>query len=103
VTTIFSPAQAYLAREAGARYLIPYMNRSTRLMGDGADLIASMAQVVDGGTTAILAASIKSSVEAIAALNAGAHHLTLPLQVIKEMAYHPLSEQAIEQFSSFSR
>lgn len=101
VTTIFSPAQAYLAKEAGARYLIPYYNRSTRLMGDGAGLIQAMAGVLSGGATEIVAASIKSPTEAVAALNAGAHHLTLPLQVIKEMASHPLSEQAMAQFERF--
>ena len=102
VTAIFSPAQAYMAREAGARYLVPYVNRGTRLMGDGPGLIRSMAEVINGRSTEIVAASIKSSTEAVAALNAGAQHLTLPLKVIKEMARHSLSDQAIEEFGRYS-
>ncbi len=101
MTAVFSPAQAYLAREAGARYVIPYLNRSTRLMGDGVALISAIAQVLNGnhcGGTEILAASIKSPTEAVAALNAGAQHLALPLEVIHEMARHPLSEMAIQEF-----
>jgi transaldolase len=98
VTTIFGPSQALLAREAGARYIIPYYHRSVRLMGDGAGLIASMAQILSGGTTEILVGSIHSPAEAVEALRAGADHLTLPLHVIKEMAHHPLSQQAIDEF-----
>jgi transaldolase len=98
VTTIFGAAQAILAREAGARYVIPYLGRSTRLMGDGANLIRSMAEVLSNGTTEILVASIHSSAEAVEAVKAGADHLTMPLHVIKEMARHPLSQQAIEEF-----
>jgi transaldolase len=56
---------------------------------------------LNGGAIEVVAASIKSPTEAVAALNAGAHHLTLPLQVIKEMANHPLSEQAMAQFERF--
>jgi transaldolase len=99
ITTIFDPAQAVLAREAGARYIVPYFHRSAELMGDGANLIASMAQVLANGATEIIAGSIHSAAEAVQALNAGAHHLTLPMRVIREMAYHPLSEQAVEEFA----
>jgi transaldolase len=98
VTTIFAPAQALLAREAGARYIVPYLHRSTTLMGDGAHLIASMAQVLANGTTEILVGSIHSPTEAVEASKAGADHLTLPLNVIKEMAYHPLSQQVMDEF-----
>ena len=101
MTALFSPAQAYLAREAGARYVVPYFNRSTRLLGDGAALIAAIARALDGekrGSTEIVASSITSPAEAVAALDAGAHHLALPLGVSKEMAQHPLSEQAIREF-----
>jgi len=101
VTAVFSPAQAYLAREAGANYAVPYVNRSTRLLGDGAALVAAMAQVLNGrggNSTKIIAAGIHSPAEAVAALGAGAYHLSLPLAVLKQMAHHPLSEQAIQDF-----
>lgn len=39
VTAIFSPAQAAVAQVAGARYAIVYVNRSTRLIGDGPGLV----------------------------------------------------------------
>lgn len=101
ITAIFSPAQAYLACQAGARYILPYVNRSTRLLGDGVALVAEMRRVVDACAcgTEIIAASIKSAEEAVATILAGAHHLTLPLPIIEGMGRHELSDQAIEDFA----
>ena len=80
VTGIYSPAQAAVAAAGGAKYAIAYVNRATRLLGDGISLVKSMADVLKGSETQILAASIKSPEEAVAALIAGAFHLTLPLR-----------------------
>lgn len=100
-TAIFSPQQVYLACQAGAQYILPYINRSTRLLGDGIALVHQMRAVIDAeqSATQIIAASIKSPDEAISTLLAGAHHLTLPLSLIERMAEHPLSAQAIEEFA----
>ena len=103
VTALFSPAQAYLAREAGARYLILYLNRSTRLLGDGVALVKAMAAVLGNNSTELVAASIKSPAEAVAALSAGADHLAVPFEVIKRMSHHPLTQQAIEEFDLAAR
>ena len=43
-------------------------------------------------------ASIKSPKEAVSTITSGAHHITLPLQVIMDMGEHPLSLQTIEEF-----
>jgi transaldolase len=100
VTAMFGEHQALAACAAGARYLIPYVNRATRLMGDGCGLVAELAAVAEAcGTGAeVLAASIKTPAEAVAATLAGADHLTLTLPVLEQLGDHPLSEQAIEQF-----
>jgi transaldolase len=102
LTAIFSLPQVYLAYQAGAQYVIPYVNRSTRLLGDGIDRVCQMRAVIDadGAHMQILAASIKSADEAIAALLAGAHHLSLPLALIESMGEHALSYQAIEEFKA---
>jgi transaldolase len=102
ITAVFDPSQVVLAIEAGARFVLPYVNRSTRLQGDGIGLVAEMRQTIDavGAPTEIIAASIKSPREAIDTLLAGAHHLTLPLEVIEAMAHHELSRQAIQAFGA---
>jgi transaldolase len=99
VTAIYSAAQAAVSREAGAKYAIAYVNRATRLLGDGVALVRNMASVLAGSTTEILAASIKSPEEAVASLQAGAHHLTLPLEMLQAMTTHELSLQTMNEFA----
>ncbi len=101
VTAIFSDYQAYLACEVGAQYLIPYVNRATCLQGDGLSLVRRMREIIEtkGYEAEILAASIKSKEEAIQCILAGAHHLTLPYDVIISLGNHPLSEEAIKEFA----
>jgi transaldolase len=98
VTAIYSAAQAAVAREAGAKMAIAYVNRATRLLGDGVALVRDMASILAGSDTEILAASIKSPQEAAASLQAGAHHLTLPLSMLQAMATHEFSEKTVEEF-----
>jgi transaldolase len=103
VTGVFGAAQAYIAAEAGARFVIPYFNRTTRLAGSGAALVAEIAGVLRDGFCEILAASIKSPAEAVDALLAGAHHLTVPWQVLTGMANHRLTELALDEFADAAR
>lgn len=98
VTAVYSPAQAYIAAEAGARYVIPYVNRATRLCGDGSALVAELAAILNGRSCEILAASIKDPAEAAATLLAGAMHLTLPWDVLAALAAHRLTDLALEEF-----
>jgi transaldolase len=100
VTGIYHASQAKVAQAAGATYAIAYVNRATRLLGDGIQLVAAMAAVLRGSSTQILAASLKSPDEAIAALQAGAEHLTLPLALLEQLASHPLSEQTVTDFKA---
>jgi transaldolase len=100
VTAVYSPAQALIARETRARYVAVYVNRATRLMGDGFRLVREVAEILKHSRTEIIAASIKSSEEAYLSLAAGAHHLTLPYEVLTGLITHPLSEQTIAEFQA---
>jgi transaldolase len=99
VTAIYSAAQAAVAQQAGAKYAIAYVNRATRLLGDGIGLVKQMADVLAETDTKILAASIKSPEEAAATIAAGADHLTLPFGILKAMTTHELSEKTVEEFN----
>lgn len=99
VTAIYSAAQAVVSAEAGAKYAIAYVNRATRLLGDGFALVREMASVLKASNTEILAASIKSREEAVGTLQAGAHHLTLPFELLQSMALHELSQQTVDEFA----
>lgn len=103
VTAIYSAAQAAVACEAGAKYAIAYVNRATRLLGDGLKLVREMSAVLQGSGVEILAASLKSPEEAAAALQAGANHLTLPLNLLQAMTTHELSQKTVEEFNQQGR
>lgn len=98
VTAVFSPAQALVAREARASYVAVYVNRATRLLGDGLKLVREVAEVLKDSGTEIVAASIKSAEDACAALSVGAHHLTLPYEVLTSLMTHPHSEETLAEF-----
>jgi transaldolase len=103
VTAIYSASQAVVSAEAGAKYAIAYVNRATRLLGDGFALVRDMANVLQRTNTEILAASIKSPEEAVKTLLAGAHHLTLPFDLLQAMAVHELSQQTVDEFAKNGR
>lgn len=100
VTAIYDPAQALVARAAGARYIAVYVNRATKLLGDGSGLVRSLANVLAGSQTEIVAASLKSTKEAVDASLAGAQHITVPFELLMNLSGHPHSQQTIEQFNA---
>jgi len=100
VTAIYSPVQAAVAQAAGAKIAIAYVNRATRLLGDGIALVRDMACVLQGSGVEILAASIKSPTEAAASLQAGATHLTLPLTMLHAIATHEFSQKTVVDFAN---
>ncbi len=103
VTAVSSAAQAYLAAEAGAKYVAPYVNRLTRQLGDGVAILKDCVQVCRGSETRVIAASLKTPQEVISVLLAGAQDVTIPLSLILEMGNHPLSDEAIEDFAKASK
>jgi len=104
VTAIFSAHQAYAACVAGADYVIPYVNRSTRLQGDGLALVAELAAVAQatGDHAQVLAASFRSLGEVADAVLAGAHHVSVSLELLLALGDHALSEQTIADFALVS-
>ena len=104
MTASYSAAQTYLTCEARVTYSIAYVNRSTRLQGDGLALVSEMRAVIEAcyTHTEILVASLKSTAEVVQAVIAGAQHVTIPLPLLLEMGNHPLSDQAIAEFNRVS-
>jgi len=100
VTAIFDPAQALVAREAGAKYIAVYVNRANKQLGDGLGLVKDVAKVLAGSHTEILAASLKSNSEAVDALVAGAQHITVPFDLLMNLPINPLSIRTVEQFNA---
>jgi len=101
VTAVFSSYQALLAAQVGADYVIPYVNRATRQLGDGIALVEELASILHiiGASTEILAASFRSLNEVARAVRAGADHATMSLGLLEGLGNHPLSERAIQDFA----
>ncbi|MFM7380461.1 MAG: fructose-6-phosphate aldolase [Bacteroidota bacterium] len=99
-TLIFSAGQALLAAKAGATYLSPFIGRLDDINMAGIDLISQIVQIyrVQGYTTKILAASIRSSLHIVQCAEAGADVVTCPLSAIEGLLHHPLTDKGLAQF-----
>ena len=100
-TAVTTAAQAYTAAMLGASFIIPYYNRLERSGVDASERIAEMAELLHNQQlpTHILAASIKSPVEAVSALLSGAHDITAAPGVVLEMVGDPQIDAAVEKFT----
>jgi len=99
MTAVYSVHQAIVAKECGAKFVAVYVNRATRLMGDGITLVGEIVQALKPFSTEVLAASIKSLEEVDQIILAGVEHLTLSPNILFKLTYHELSEAAMESFS----
>ena len=111
VTLIFSVEQAILAKNAGARYVSPFIGRCEDNNIDGIKLIESIdiafnrmkrMKNIDNRHRSpdclILAASIRNVSQVGQAALAGADIVTLPPSIFEEMYKHDLTDQGIKQF-----
>ncbi len=100
VTLCFSAAQALLAAKAGATFVSPFIGRLDDINLDGMALIAEIREIYDNYDfpTEILAASIRSVNHVVAAARIGADIATIPPQVLRKLADHPLTEKGLAAF-----
>lgn len=100
VTLCFSANQALLAAKAGATYVSPFVGRIDDAGAVGMDLIRDIRQIYDnyGFETQILTASVRNPVHVLDAALAGSDVATIPFSVIKQLAYHPLTDTGLKKF-----
>ena len=99
-TLVFSPGQAILAAKAGATYLSPFIGRIDDSNWDGIDLIAQIANIysIQQYQTEILAASIRNPLHIVKAAENGADVVTCPINAIKGLLKHPLTDIGLAKF-----
>ena len=100
VTLCFSPNQALLAAKVGATYISPFLGRLDDINLDGVELIENIRTIYDNYQfeTQILAASIRSPNHVTQVALAGADVATIPADVIRKLANHPLTNAGIDGF-----
>lgn len=99
-TLVFSAGQAILAAKAGATYLSPFIGRVDDINWDGIKLIEQIAEIyaIQGYSTEILAASIRSPLHIVQSAQAGADVVTAPLSAILGLLNHPLTDIGLAKF-----
>lgn len=99
-TLIFSISQGIMAMKAGATYISPFMGRIDDMGENGAELVASLRDVIDiyGYESEIIAASIRHINHLEEAALAGAHIATIPGSLFGKLWTHPLTTAGIDAF-----
>jgi transaldolase len=99
-TLVFSAGQAILAAKAGATYLSPFVGRVDDISWDGMKLIEEIVSIysIQGYSTEILAASIRTPLHIVQAAKAGADVVTCPLSSILGLLNHPLTDIGLAKF-----
>ncbi len=100
VTLCFSASQALLAAKVGATYISPFIGRLDDINLEGMQLIEDIRIIYDNYefATEILAASIRGMNHVSEAAKAGADVATIPPDVVRKLAKHPLTDKGLDAF-----
>ncbi|MDR1160109.1 MAG: fructose-6-phosphate aldolase [Syntrophomonadaceae bacterium] len=99
-TLVFSANQALLAARAGASYVSPFIGRIDDVSHEGINLLADIIRIFQQGNirTQIISASIRHPGHVLASSKLGAHISTIPFNIIKQIIFHPQTEEGIARF-----
>jgi fructose-6-phosphate aldolase, TalC/MipB family len=103
VTLCFSANQAILAAKAGAAFVSPFVGRLDDIGQDGMQLISDIVEIYaqyPDFTTDVLVASVRSPMHVTDAARLGAHVVTMPPAILKQMYAHPLTEKGLAAFTA---
>jgi len=101
VTLCFSSSQALLAAKSGANFISPFVGRLDDIATDGMNLISEIKKIYSNYNnlnTEILVASVRHPRHVIEAAKIGADVVTLPPNVLKQLASHPLTDKGLDAF-----
>ena len=101
VTLCFSSSQALLAAKSGANFISPFVGRLDDIATDGMNLISEIKKIYSNYNnlnTEILVASVRHPRHVVEAAKIGADVVTLPPNVLKQLATHPLTDKGLDAF-----
>lgn len=100
VTLVFSANQALLAAKAGAAMVSPFIGRLDEAGEDGLTLVQEITEIFSnyGFETEVLVASVRGPRHVTESARMGAHIATLPYEIFKKLAYHPLTDIGLAKF-----
>jgi len=100
VTLVFSPLQALMAAKAGATFVSPFVGRLDDLSQDGLVLVEQIVEIYNNYAfdTEIIVASIRNPLHVLESAIMGADIATIPFNVLKKLAAHPMTDKGIQAF-----
>jgi transaldolase len=100
VTLIFQPLQALIAAKAGASYVSPFVGRLDDISTSGMEVVEQTIAIYGnyGIDTEIIIASVRNPLHVLHAAMLGADIATIPLNVLKQLMQHPLTDIGVERF-----
>jgi transaldolase len=101
VTLCFSAAQAILAAKAGATFISPFVGRLDDIGENGMALIADIVEIYRQYPyfrTEVLVASVRHPQHVVAAAKLGAHVVTVPPNILRQLFKHPLTDNGLKSF-----
>jgi len=100
MTALMSTQQVWLAARAGATFASIFFNRVKDYGDDPEKVIAESRALIDRGNfkTRIIVGSIRKPEDVMQAALAGAHIVTIPYKILKQMPFHPKTEETIAEF-----
>jgi transaldolase len=100
ITLVFQANQALLVGKVGATYVSPFIGRLDDISMPGMELIQQIKTIYNNYhiKTQILVASVRNPIHLLEAAKIGADVVTLPMQVIRQLVNHPLTDIGIERF-----
>lgn len=100
-TAIYSKIQGMLAIATGADYIAPYYNRMESIDVDAAATVTFLANFAKraGNGTRVMPASFKNVAQVCAAIDAGAHAVTVQPKLLRAALFAPDVVSAVQAFS----
>jgi len=100
-TAVFSADQGILCGLAGCDYIAPYINRMENNNINPYEVVRETRKIYDdqGFPTQILGASFKNTNQVVDILVAGAHTVTVPFEILRNMATKELAAASVDRFN----
>lgn len=99
-TLIFQPLQALLAAKAQAAYVSPFIGRLDDVASEGMRLVADVLTILRnyGYQTKVIVSSVRHPMHVLEAARLGAHIVTMPFSVLRQLVKHPLTDIGLRNF-----
>ncbi len=99
-TAIFTQQQSFLAANAGADFVAPYVNRLDNISSHGIDVVSDIVKGfnINNIKAKVLAASFKNVDQVYRVSMVGCQSITASYEVLMAIASHPMTEKGVTDF-----